>query len=79
MGIRQWVAWKLVQVAAKLYDTEVEQRICVWDRDGILLGSWAVLGDGYGCGVTAGPMRLPLGITATVDFGDGRGREMSSR
>lgn len=77
MGVRRWVAWKLVQVAAKIYDTETHERITVWDSLGGLIGTWTVTGDAYGCGITSGPTRLAMGFTATLDFDDARrfGRE----
>lgn len=51
MTFRKWLAWKLVQVAARLYDAEWEESITITTPtgDGIEID---VLGDEYGCGIS---------------------------
>lgn len=52
MGPRKWLAWKLVQLAARLHDAEWEEVITV-DVPGWPLVHFAIVADEYGCGVSA--------------------------
>jgi hypothetical protein len=59
MKIRKWVAWKLVQLAAKLYDAEHEEFISITELGGTEVARIWVTGDEYGSGVTGGPTTIP--------------------
>ncbi|AID58880.1 hypothetical protein PBI_GAIA_61 [Mycobacterium phage Gaia] len=53
LGPRRWIAWKLVQLAYRIYDAERYERIYVNDPDGNLVFEAVVIGDLYGCGISS--------------------------
>lgn len=53
LGVRRWVAWKLVQLAYKIHDPDYYERIYITDADGDEV-FWAnISADIYGCGVSS--------------------------
>jgi len=50
---RRWIAWKLVQLAARIYDAEYHERITIRDYEGNPVIEWHVVSDLYGCGVSS--------------------------
>lgn len=64
MSIRRWIAWRLVQLAARIHDTEVREYVLLCDDDGAVVASVGVVGDGYGCGIVYGPKHLPSPVTS---------------
>lgn len=50
-GIRGWLAWKLNQVSARLYDGSIYDRVVVRDPDGDRILEMFVAGDHDGCGI----------------------------
>jgi hypothetical protein len=52
-GNRRWIAWKLVQLAARIYDAEFYERIVIRDSDGDDVLEFTVTSDLYGCGVSS--------------------------
>ena len=49
---RRWIAWKLVQLAARIYDAEYHERIAILDYEGVPVIEWCLTGDEYGAGVS---------------------------
>ncbi|QBI99776.1 hypothetical protein SEA_THREERNGTARJAY_148 [Mycobacterium phage ThreeRngTarjay] len=68
IGSRRWIAWKLVQLAHRIYDAEYYERIYVTDLAGQEVVEAVVIGDPYGCGIfgTSGGL-LPGGVRALPD------------
>ena len=52
LGLRRWLAWRIVQVARRICDTEFEERITITDEHG-QVGEFVVVGDEYGCGISS--------------------------
>jgi hypothetical protein len=52
VGNRRWIAWKLVQLAHRICDTEYYERIVITDEHD-QVGEFVIVGDAYGCGVTS--------------------------
>lgn len=52
VGSRRWIAWKLVQLAAKLYDAEYTEHIMIHPSVGKSLDI-TIIGDSYGCGISS--------------------------
>lgn len=50
LGIRRWIAWKLVQLAARVYYSELHQTLSVYAPDGHRIVQWLVVGDDYCAG-----------------------------
>ncbi|AEJ92201.1 hypothetical protein LITTLEE_154 [Mycobacterium phage LittleE] len=76
IGSRRWIAWKLVQLAARIHYAEYCERIYVTDPAGQEVVEVVVIGDPYGCGIfsTSGGL-LPGGARAlpdgsTIHWGD---------
>lgn len=75
IGNRRWIAWKLVQLAARIYDAEYYQRIYINGPDGKQVFEAGIIGDLYGAGVftTFGvnpwdnEMTIPAGSTLHFD------------
>ena len=67
MSFRQWLAWKLVQLAARIHDAEHEESITFKDPDGKIALQWFIVGDDYGAGISSqsGGI-LPEGWSLTV-------------
>ncbi|WP_044109812.1 hypothetical protein [Mycobacterium canetti] len=53
MKIRKWLAWKLVQLAARLHDAEYRETISILSASSGSQVCIEVTGDCYGCGVSA--------------------------
>ncbi len=51
MGTRRWIAWKLVQLAYRIHNTEYYERIYLTNAEGKEVWEAVILGDGYGGGV----------------------------
>ncbi|AEJ94057.1 hypothetical protein SEA_ERICMILLARD_146 [Mycobacterium phage EricMillard] len=73
IGSRRWIAWKLVQLAARIYDAEYYERIHVTDALGREIFEAVIVGDSYGCGISSATApagrsaRLPDGSTIHWD------------
>ncbi|QDM57969.1 hypothetical protein SEA_NIHILNOMEN_154 [Mycobacterium phage NihilNomen] len=52
IGSRRWIAWKLVQLAARIYDAEYYERLLIASGDEELLEIF-IIGDLYGCGISS--------------------------
>ncbi len=50
---RRWIAWKLVQLAARIFDAEYYERILIKDAEGRLVYEAIIVGDLYGNGVSS--------------------------
>jgi len=59
IGSRRWIAWKLVQLAHRIYDAEYHERITITDEHG-RVGEFVIVADLYGCGVSSysGPWKI---------------------
>lgn len=66
LGPRRWIAWKLVQLASRIYQAEYEQTITVTPPQGHEI-EIHVIGDLYGCGISS-----TSGIRWHVDGDDAR-------
>ncbi|SKM81542.1 Uncharacterised protein [Mycobacteroides abscessus subsp. massiliense] len=53
LGIRRWLAWRLVQLAHRVADTTVVERIVIVAPDGGPVVEWEIEGDAYGGGVSS--------------------------
>lgn len=53
LGLRRWLAWKLVQLAFKICNTEHHETLTVTTPDGQRIVEWLISGDAYGGGVFA--------------------------
>lgn len=53
IGIRRWCAWRLVQLAHRIADTTVTERIVIVAPDGGPVIEWEIEGDAYGGGVSS--------------------------
>ncbi|MDP7721809.1 hypothetical protein [Mycobacterium sp. TY814] len=52
MKVRQWLAWKLVQIAHRLHAAEYQETVQI-TSDGRHVCTISVIGDQYGCGITS--------------------------
>lgn len=50
---RQWIAWKLVQLAARIHDAEFYERIFVTDADGATVYEATIVSNSYGSGISS--------------------------
>lgn len=66
MSLSRWVAWKLVRLAARIYDSEYLERIAVLDKKGNPVIEWLVVADGYGAGVSGSTGRDHFGSYTAV-------------
>ncbi|SKU64611.1 Uncharacterised protein [Mycobacteroides abscessus subsp. abscessus] len=68
LGVRRWIAWRLVQLARLLYDAEWREFISIETPDGKHLRI-DVVGDEYGCGIssTSGINWDPTGAVTSAD------------
>lgn len=53
IGNRRWIAWKLVQLAQRIYDAEYYERITVTNPDGRLVYEAVINADLYHGGVSS--------------------------
>lgn len=53
IGNRRWIAWKLVQLAERIYDAEFYDRIRVVNNYGVTEWEAVVVGDLYGRGISS--------------------------
>lgn len=60
IGSRRWIAWKLVQLAARIYDAESYERITITGPEGVV-HTLDVVNDGYGAGISGGNGRDEFG------------------
>ncbi|PVB03135.1 hypothetical protein [Mycobacteroides abscessus] len=51
LGVRRWLAWRLVQLAHRIADTTVIERIVIVGPDARPVVEWEIEGDAYGGGV----------------------------
>lgn len=51
LGLRRYVAWKLVQLAHLLHDAEHYERLYITAAGGGEIFSAEIVGDEYGCGI----------------------------
>lgn len=52
IGSRRWIAWKLVQLAHRIFNAEYHERIVVSGPDGEDIIEFVINGDLYGGGVS---------------------------
>lgn len=52
-GNRRWIAWKLVQLAHRIYNAEFNERIVIQDFNGDDIAEWIINADLYGGGVSS--------------------------
>lgn len=68
---RRWLAWRLVQLAHRIFDAEYYERIYVNDGDGGLVFEAIICSDLYGGGVSsmygAPGSEIPVGSTVHWD------------
>ncbi|QRY51705.1 hypothetical protein [Mycolicibacterium septicum] len=70
IGNRRWIAWKLVQIAYRIYNPTFYQRIHIEDPAGLTLFEAVIAGDLYGSGIESEygpPVELPEGSRVFVD------------
>jgi hypothetical protein len=65
VGSRRWIAWKLVQLAHRVYDAEYYEQITITGPDGEDLVEFVINADLYGGGVSM--------MTGHENFGEGYG------
>lgn len=53
IGSRRWIAWKLVQLAHRVFDAEYYERIVIHDPEGDELIEFVINADLYGGGVSS--------------------------
>src|SRR5690606_19887839 len=53
LGVRRWIAWKLVRLAARIYDPEHYERVWVEDPHGRTVFEAVIVADVYGCGLSS--------------------------
>jgi hypothetical protein len=53
LGLRRWLAWRLMQLAHRIADTTVTERIVIVAPDGGPVVEWEIEGDAYGSGVSS--------------------------
>lgn len=68
MTARKWLAWKLVQLAARLHHTEYVEAISILSPTGRQVYI-EVTGDSYGCGISSihGLRWRPVGADEVAD------------
>lgn len=54
MTPRRWIAWKLVKLARRIYDTEYCESITITNSEGAEVAVITAVSDDYHCGVTGG-------------------------
>lgn len=69
---RQWIAWKLVQLAHRIFDAEYYESIYINDSDGARICEAIICSDLYGGGVSVmyGGMGESLPEGATIHWDD---------
>lgn len=69
---RRWIAWKLVQLAYRVFDAGYYERIYINDAGGRLVFDAVICSDLYGCGVSSmyGGAGESLGEGSTVHWDD---------
>ncbi|MBB3752448.1 hypothetical protein FHT44_004960 [Mycolicibacterium sp. BK634] len=72
VGSRRWIAWKLVQLAYRIFDADYYERIYIRDADGHLTFEAIISADLYGAGVSSiyGGVGSSLGAGSTVHWDD---------
>lgn len=70
LGLRRWLAWRLVQLSHRIADTTVTERIVIVAPDGGPVVEWEIEGDAYGGGVSSqtGLTHFAPGYTALHIF-----------
>lgn len=70
LGVRRWIAWRLVQLATRIWDHETLQRIQIRNASGELVIEWESLANTYGHGVFSQHGRTEFGgYTAVIEEG----------